>query len=252
MKLCRLGWISGIFGTAISAADELRPLSTDRPDTTESPHTVDSGHFQFEMELANASRDGGDREFTIGELNAKIGLDASTDLQVVTPFYRQVRGGGEGFGDVEIRLKHNLWGNDGGPTALALMPFIKLPTANDDLGNGEFEGGLIVPFGFDGPAGWSCAVMAECDLEADDEGGGYHFIGLTSATTSHDVTETTSVFLELVSVLSAESGAGWEAYFNTGIAWAVTPSWQLDGGVRMGLTEAATGFTPFLGASTKF
>ena len=241
-----------VWSCAISAAAELRPISTDRPDTTESPHTVDTGHFQLEMELANLSRDGGDREFSLGELNAKIGLDASTDLQVVTPLYRQVRGGSEGFGDVEIRLKHNLWGNDGGPTALALMPFVKIPTANGDLGNGEFEGGLIVPFGFEGPAGWSCAVMAELDFEADEGGSGNHGVGVTSATTSHSVTETTGVFLELVSVLSAESGAGWEVYFNTGMTWAVTPLWQLDGGIRMGLTDAATGFTPFLGVSTKF
>ena len=55
-----------------------------------------------------------------------------------------------------------------------------------------------------------------------------------------------------VSVLSAESGADWEAYFNTGMTWAVTPTWQVDGGVRLGLTDASTDFTPFLGLSTKF
>lgn len=238
-------------GISLGSATGLRSLSTDRPDTTESPHTVDAGHFQFEMELANWSRDGSDREFSLGELNAKIGLDASTDLQVVMPFYTHARNGGEGFGDVEIRLKHNLWGNDAGSTALALMPFVKIPSANGDLGNGEFEGGLIVPFGFEGPAGWSCAVMAELDLEADD-GGGHHFTGVTSATTSHALTDHSGIFLELVSVLGAESGSDWEAYFNTGMTWAVNVAWQLDGGIRIGLTDSATDFTPFLGVSTKF
>lgn len=237
--------------SSVSAA-ELRPLSTDRPDTTESPYTVDAGHFQFEMEIAAWAKDGRERELTLGELNAKMGLDAATDLQVVLPLYTHVRGGDEGFGDIEIRLKRNLWGNDEGSTALALMPFIKLPTAHDDLGNGEFEGGLIVPFGFEGPAGWSCAVMFEGDIEADEDGSGHHFTAVTSATTSHDLTESTAVFFELVSVLSAEPGADWEAYFNTGMTWAVTPTWQLDGGVRIGLTDAATDFTPFLGLSTKF
>ncbi|MES2437912.1 MAG: transporter [Verrucomicrobiota bacterium] len=239
-------------GISSATAAGLRPLATDRPDTTESPHTVDAGHFQFEMELANRTRDGSRREFSLGELNSKIGLDASTDLQLVLPFYTHVRGGGEGFGDIEIRLKHNLWGNDTGPTALALMPFIKCPTANGELGNAEFEGGLIVPFGFEGPAGWSCAVMAELDLDSDDEGSGYHAVGVTSATGSHDLTENTGIFLELVSVLSAESGADWEAYFNTGMTWAIRPTWQFDGGIRLGLTDASADFTPFLGMSTKF
>ena len=40
------------------AVAQLRPLSTDRPDTTESPRTVDAGHFQFELELAAWERDG--------------------------------------------------------------------------------------------------------------------------------------------------------------------------------------------------
>ncbi len=241
-----------VCGISISPAAELRPLSTDRPDTTESPRTVDAGHFQFEMEIANFTRDGGAREFSLGELNAKIGLDPSTDLQVVMPFYTHVRDGDEGFGEVEIRLKRNLWGNDEGATALALMPFIKIPTANADLGNGEFEGGLIVPIGFDGPGGWSCAVMAEFDLEADEDGNGHHVGLLNSATASHELTANTAVFLEWVSILSAESGADWEAYFNTGMTWAATPTWQFDGGLRIGLNSASTDFTPFLGLSTKF
>ena len=53
-------------------------------------------------------------------------------------------------------------------------------------------------------------------------------------------------------MLSAESDADWEAYFNTGMTWAVTPTWQLDGGIRVGLTSASTDFAPFLGMSTKF
>jgi hypothetical protein len=241
-----------VCGISISPAAELRPLSTDRPDTTESPRTVDAGHFQFEMAIASSTRESGAREFSLGELNAKIGLDHATDLQVVMPFYSHVRNGGEGFGDMEIRIKRNLWGNDEGATALALMPFIKIPTANGDLGNGEFEGGLIVPLGFDGPTGWSCAVQAELAVEADEDGSGYHLGLLNSVTGSHGLTENTAVFLELVSVLSAESGADWEAYFNTGMTWAVTPTWQVDGGVRVGLTSASADFTPFLGLSTKF
>src|SRR6478609_5782837 len=158
-----------VCGGSICPAAELRPLSTDRPDTTESPHTVDAGHFQFEMEAANWTRDGDDREFSLGELNAKVGLNPCTDLQVVMPFYTHVSHGAEGFGDVEVRVKYNLWGNDEGTTALALMPYVKVPTANGELGNYEFEGGLIVPFGFDGPAGWSCAVMAVADLAADED-----------------------------------------------------------------------------------
>lgn len=239
------------YGAIRCPAAELRPLSTDRPDTTESTHTVDSGHFQFEMEIAAWTHDRDYRDVSFGQLNSKVGLDNSTDLQVVTPFFTQVSNGEEGFGDLQVRLKRNLWGNDEGSTSMAVMPFIQLPTSSGDLGSDKVEGGFIVPFAFDGPAGWSCAVMGELDLEAN-ENRDYHLVGLTSATASHSVTEKTAVFLELVSVLSAESGSDWEAYFNTGITWLVTPTWQLDGGIRIGLTDVSADYSPFLGMSIKF
>lgn len=235
----------------LCTAAELRPLSTDRPDTTESTHTVNAGHFQFEMEIVAWTRDGKHRDVSFGQLNSKIGLDDSTDLQVVTPFFTQVRGGEEGFGDLQARLKRNLWGNDEGATSMAVMPFIQLPTSNDDLGSKEVEGGLIVPFAFDGPADWSCAVMGELDLMANEDSD-YRLAGLISMTASHAVSEQAAIFFELVSVSSMESGSDWEAYFNTGVTWLRGSTWQLDGGIRVGLTAASADYSPFLGISTKF
>ena len=234
------------------AAPPLRDLSTDRPDTTESPRSVDAGNFQFELEIAAWERDRGTRTLHLGEFNLKAGLDDSTDLQLVLPRFSRTSGGPEGFGDIELRLKRNLWGNDNGPTALAVMPFVKIPTASHDLGNGKWEGGLLVPFAFSLPAGWESAVMTGIDLAADDTWNGYHAVFVNSITASHGLTESTAFFVELVSVLSAESGADDEAYFNAGLTWAVLPQWQVDGGIRAGLASASTDFTPFLGLSAKF
>lgn len=243
--------MAGCLLLSFASADGLRPLSTDRPDTTESPHTVDCGHYQFELEVANWQRDGGNATAQFAEMNAKVGLARNTDLQFVLPAFSHQESGDEGFGDLEIRLKQNLWGNDDGPTALALMPFIKLPTAQGDLGNGEVEGGLIIPFGFDGPAGWSCAVMAEIDLDLDDDGSGYHPVFVTSATASHALTDQTAAFFELVGALDTDSTSETEAYFNTGCTWAPVETFQLDGGLRVGLTDASTDVTPFIGMSLK-
>ena len=249
---CLPAAILSLAGVPGVAAAPLRDLSTDRPDTTESPRTVDKGHFQFELEIANYERSGAERSLNLGELNAKIGLTDSTDLQLVLPLYSRVRGGSEGFGEVEIRVKQNLWGNDEGSTAFGVMPFIKLPTASSNLGNGEVEGGLITALGFDLPGGWGAGVMAEIDVAADDSGDGFHAVFVNSVTTGHSLTENTSFFVELVSVASAESGADWEAWFNTGLIWVLSNQWQWDAGVRLGLTSAATDFTPFLGVSVRF
>jgi len=108
----------------------MREMSTDRPDQTESPHTVDAGHFQVEMDLVNATFDrdrsgGGDvrtEVWEIAPLNLKLGLLNHVDIQFVldTHVHSRVedRVAGtvdktSGFGDLQTRLKINLWGNDG-------------------------------------------------------------------------------------------------------------------------------------------
>lgn len=234
----------------LSSRAQLRELSTDRPDTTESPFTVDAGHFQVEMELAAWSFDGGHREMSLGEINWKLGLDSSTDLQIVTPAYTWIRHGKEGWGDMQIRLKRNLWGNDGGNTALAVMPFIQLPTAEDDLGSDHVEGGIIVPFAFDAGGGWGMGLQVEVDRVYGEQS--YHWEGLFSVTASHAVSEDRNVFFELVSLFREGNERESEYYFNTGLTWLVNPSLQLDGGVRLGLNDESTDCTPFVGLSRKF
>ncbi len=231
----------------------LRELSTDRPDVTESPFTVDAGHAQLELDLVNWTRDrrtpdhsGGSESWGFGHANLKFGLTSGMDLQIVAPLFTRERGGAEGFGDLTLRLKMNLWGNDGGRTALALMPFMKLPTAAPGLGNDRAEGGLILPFSADLPHGWGFGAMLELDWLADDDGGGYHGDVVTSCTLAGAL----GGYLEFVSVVSEETA--WVATFDCGLTYALTDDIQIDAGLNFGLTEAAEDLHPFLGLSLRF
>ena len=241
-------------GTQVSLAEPaaLRPLSTDRPDATESPYTVDKGHFQFELEVASATRDGGEESYGFGELNMKYGFGTDSDLQLVLPIHEHVAGGAEGFGDIQIRLKHNLWGNDDGDTALAIMPFVQIPTGADGISSDEVEGGIIVPLAVEGPGGWGFGFQVAAEVVADETGDGHHFSFLSSATAAHAITESVGFFVEAVGIAGEGSEATTEAYFNTGLTWARSESVQFDGGVRIGLTDDSDDFTPFIGVSTKF
>lgn len=229
----------------------LRPLSTDRPDATESPYTVDKGHFQFELEMASATFDGADKSYGFAELNGKYGVGTNTDIQFVLPMHQHVAGGPEGFGDMQVRIKHNLWGNDGGDTALGIMPFIQLPTGNGGLSSDEVEGGIILPLAVGGSRGWNYGFQVEADLVADDRGDGHHFSFLASATAAYEVNERTGVFLEIVGIAGEGSDATTEAYFNTGMTWAKEENLQFDAGIRVGLTDESEDFTPFVGVSLK-
>src|SRR6187399_1745335 len=106
--------------------EQMREMSTDRPDQTESPYTVDAGHIQVEMDFANGTFDtdrsnGGKvrtRSINYGSMNLKAGLLNNVDIQFVIDPYVDSRiedrvartvEKASGFGDVQTRLKINLW-----------------------------------------------------------------------------------------------------------------------------------------------
>jgi hypothetical protein len=249
--------------------EALRELSTDRPDKTESPYTVDAGRVQIELDFATVTRDtdrsggGNFRAETLGvaPVNFKLGLTNNTDVQLlVDPYIRQTvrdRAAGtreriSGFGDVTVRLKHNLWGNDGGATALALMPFVKLPTARRGLGNGAAEFGLIVPFAIEVADGIGIGLMTEVDLLEESDGEGYSPTFINSATMSFDITDRLGAYTELFTERSTERGARWVATADLGLTYALTKDFQLDGGLNLGITKAADDLQLFVGVSRRF
>lgn len=247
----------------------LREMTTDRPDKTESPFTLDAGHFQIEMDLVTHSRDhdtsqGADTQlqrWAIAPVNLKVGLLNSVDLQVVIDTYEHVRvedrltGAVDrraGFGDVTTRLKWNLFGNDGGSVALGVMPFVKFPTSQDQLGNNSVEGGLIVPVAFQLPAGFDLCLMTEFDFLRDDVGRGHHVDFINTATISHDLVGKLGAYLEFFSLVSSDSSNDWQGSVDIGLTYAITADGQLDAGVNLGVTDSADDVNPFLGISWRF
>lgn len=250
---------------AQNESDEaLREMSTDRPDKTESPYTVDAGHVQVELEIVayTRDRDAGLRAetFTIASMNLKLGVTRSTDLQLVFGGYiRQTvtaktrdrtRDTTRGVGDVTLRLKHNLWGNDGGPTALAVMPFVTLPTAGNDLGTQAAEFGLIVPLAISVARGIGVGLMTEIDFAKDE--GGYQPSFVNSATVAFDLTERLGLYTELFTERSVARRSRWVVTGDVGLTYAVSPDVQLDAGVNLGLTDAADDLALFVGVSRRF
>lgn len=245
----------------------MRPMSTDRPDTTESPYTVDAGHVQIELSLIDytvgrRNDDGVKTEaWTIAPTLLKIGLLNNVDLQLgIDPYTRsrttdRATGASEvarGFGSTVLRLKWNLWGNDEGDSALALMPYASFPTSSDDLGADRIEYGLIVPFALALPHDFSLGLMGEIDVirsEADDR---YVIDFLHTATISRDLIGDLAGFIEYAGFANLNHNQDYRAYVNTGLTYAVTENLQLDAGLRFGLTKAADDFGLFTGMSVRF
>lgn len=284
MNISSICWVAGLAASlnAAERADKsqyhllnptprelMREMSTDRPDKTESAYTVDAGHFQIESDLVAFSFDhdtsgGADTratDWTAGTLNLKAGLCNFSDLQVILSPYSRLRSDDRiagtinrqsGFGDIITRLKVSLWGNDGGACAGAIMPYVKWPASQNNIGNSAIEGGVIVPVGFELPGGWSSAVMTEIDWVRDSAGADYHPEFVNSITFAHDIVGNLAGFVEFFSLASAENGVPWEGTLDLGLTYAISENVQLDGGIYIGVTKSAPDWSPFLGFSVRF
>jgi len=243
----------------------LREMATDRPDKTESAYTVDAGHFQVEMDLLSYTYDRSNDEkvkaLGVATSNLKVGVLNNVDLQIIVETYniQRIEDRGtdmstrlSGFGDLTLRTKINLWGNDGGPSALSVMPFVKLPTAGDELGNGAVEGGVIFPFAMELPSEWGLGAQLEVDHLRDSLGSSYHQEFSNTVAVSHDLGEKLGFYVELFNSISNERHSAWVATFDFGFTYAVTRDIQLDAGMNIGLTDAADDFNPFIGLSMRY
>ncbi len=246
----------------------MREMATDRPDKTESPYTVDAGRFQIEMDFVshsydrhNSARDGTIvRTWNVAPINFKAGLLHNVDAQFIVQPQTYVRTSApatgvtrqQGFNDFLMRLKWNLWGNDGGDTAFALMPYTKLPTNQDRLGNRSVEGGLIAPFAMELPAGWSLGLMPQLDIVRNTARSGYHPELVTTVSFGHDIVGDLAGYVEFFHSLSLERGAPWVATVDVGLTYGLTKNIQLDAGINIGVTRAADDWNPFVGISWRF
>ena len=249
--------------------EHMREMSTDRPDKTESAYTVDAGHYQIEMDVFSYAVDrynavpGEQRNesLAIAPMNIKAGLLNNVDLQIVVQPYISLREKNvaaravdehRGFGDVIPRLKVNLWGNDGGTTALAVMPYVKLPTNTDGVGNNSVEGGLIVPLAISLPQEFNLGLMTQLDIVRDEFDDGHHPEFVNTITLSRGIVGELSGFVEFYSSVSTESDSEWVGTFDFGFTYMLTEDIQLDAGAYVGVTRSADDINPFLGLSWRF
>jgi hypothetical protein len=272
------GWIAyGVRAQEASAPDKsgynlfnpvpdnlMRDLSPDRPDETESAYTVDAGHYQLEMDFVNFTYDKTSgtttKTWEVGDFNFKAGLLNNVDVQFVYDNYLNVHTEGSsgksttqsGFGDFTTRLKINLWGDDGGKTAFALLPYVTFPTATDGLGNNAVEGGVIFPLSVSLPYDFDLSLETATSLIENDGNGGYHEEFIASVSLDHQIIGKLSAFLEFFSNFTTENNTGWVGTVDTGLEYLVTKNIQLDLDCYFGVTPAAADYNTFCGITVRF
>lgn len=246
--------------------DQMRPFATDRPNKSSSPYTVDAGHFQYEMDLLGASTDGysaghtSSRTIFTSDPVLKMGITNHWDLELAIGGFQalrtKVRGAGpatsrSGYGDTIVRSKFNIIGNDGGDIAVAVIPFIKVPTASEGLGNNHVEGGVTIPVQWSLPWGFTALYVTEFDALKNGDTQGYHagFINLLNL--SHAVTSRLSASAEIWSQVYQGSTPS-QATLDLSMTYMLTPNTQLDAATYIGMNKFAPDLVGYAGISQRF
>jgi len=230
--------------------EQMRELATDRPDRTESPYSVDPGHFQFEVDLVNSTLDGGTTSTNFASFNAKAGLTESMDFQILFSPASTFAGAGQskfGVGDLTLRLKKNIFGNDEGDMAFGVMPYITLPTQSESLGSSSTILGASIPFAYPLPAGFSGGLMLEPTYDLSSTGEfNDKFAFASMITFGHDIWGDVGGYIEFYNELSASP---WVSTLDLGLTWGMTPDLQWDVGANIGMTDATEDLNWFAGVS---
>lgn len=252
------------FGSPASAAEAAEtPICTDRPTKANAVCTVPVGKWQLESSAASWSRTvaAGARTkvFALGSTVLKRGLSDRSDLQVgFTPYIQaETRAGGiksraSGIGDLTVRYKHRLTGDDG-PVQLALIPFVKLPTADRDIGNGKVEGGVAVPIGIATGSPVTVVIGPELDLLADADDHGHHAALVNLVNISAPVADGVTLAGELWTMTNFDpADTVTLASADAALAYAVNATTQLDIGANVGLTKYTADAELYVGISLRF
>ena len=146
-------------------------------------------------------------------------------------------------------------GDEGGKVGLALAPFVKVPTASSNIGNGAVEGGLVIPAQFNLPSNFQLLFDPEVDVLEDADGMGHHAAATGLVSVSYPATKTITLSAELWGNANYDpAGTVTQTSFDLGAAWipAKAPNFQLDGGVNLGLNRATPGVQAYVGISHRF
>ena len=245
------------------------PLSRSGRPRILNPFTVDAGHFQIESDFINyiSSNYAGfsTRFWETADPTIKLGLANTVDFEVVLNGYQNavthsnqtgaLVANGHGFGDTILKVKINLVGDDGGPFAMALVPYVKVPSAAPGLGNGVVEGGVALPMQLNLPADFTLAIQTEYDALKDANDSQRYANAVNIVNLSHPVS---FISKDLTASIEFFSSIGTDPFtpsvytFDVGLAYLILPNVQLDAGANFGLTKASPDLNLYTGVTARF
>jgi opacity protein-like surface antigen len=150
------------------------------------------------------------------------------------------------FGYMTTGLKINLWGNDVGTTALAVRPYLAIPTEGGDvLGGGDVALLLRLPLGF--------YVKFDSEFYATENNNRTLFAGFdNSMSINKSLCSKADAYWYLNSVVTSDPNRQWYGYTGFGLDYNFTSNMQIFAGIGFGLTSSAYDYNPRFGFVWRF
>ncbi|HLW25480.1 MAG TPA: transporter [Steroidobacteraceae bacterium] len=245
--------------TALTVAPDLPVICTDRPTKANYACAVEAGHFQYEADLVISSTldapSGRVTTWLIGNPTLKYGIGQGIDLEASVTALEIVHTPGRtvsGQGDLYLRVKDEFINTAGGVTQMAIIPFVKAPTAASGLGNGAVEGGAIAPLNVKLSDTLTLTTAPELDLNAHVQGSGHHLNTAQLINIAYAWTPRLTLYGELWADWDFDPGGMiHQSSFDGAITYLLTAYLQLDAGFDIGLNRS-TATQLYLGISQKF
>jgi len=255
--LAAVALVTLVAAPAWGANDDI--IDPDRPDTTNSANPVAKGRVQLETgAFYRRTREaGGPAERRLSwEATLRIGVADNVEFRIDSEPVVHVDNSRDetDVGDFTLGLKYRFLNTREGGwwPALSLNPFVKLPTAQEPIGSGETDGGLLLLASFDLPSDFTLDVNAGAVLVGQNRSSGHLVQARTSASLSRRLIDGLSGFVELA-YASRDTREGRDGLgVQTGLIWRLTRDIAVDTALSTSLAGAAPDFGVRAGVSVRF
>jgi hypothetical protein len=221
---------------------------------TEWPETVKPGRFLLEMDALSLSvdKEPGYKYTAFGAAKTFLttGLADNWDIQVGAELFFKQKLETSGFtesdsgvGDVYVRTKWRFYEAAG--SAVAIMPYIKLPTSSAGVGSDSLEGGLILPWTTELPGAFKIRAMAELDFLRNDADDGYDSYWYASMAITRPLTSALGLYGE-ATLGKSTGGKSAEGLLGLGATLHVSDNTWWDYAMYKGISSSAPDWTHVL------
>jgi hypothetical protein len=175
------------------------------------------------------------------------GLTRTVDVQLGFQFFarttyedRSFRDTHTGLGDLTFRTKWTFWRDESAAAAAAVIPYVKIPSNTDGIGNGSVEGGVIFPWAMTLPGKVLTGAMFKWDVRRNLSDNGYDSHWFVSGYAHRSITKLLGLYAEATSSATSDSLSSFAGTVGGGATFTLSENLMWDYEISRGIGSRAS------------